>query len=239
MDTPYATYVEGRVHSTQDFARTLFEAGDGRPVLAIAHHQDAGRGRSDNPWWSSPRATLASLAVECPHVPLITLIPLVAGLAAHDAIASELGISTTLKWPNDVMLGGAKVGGILAERSDDSLVVGCGINLWWPQAPVGAVALQESDPGEAVAESLAHAWAGRLLHGLDGLPGSFEKGRYVEVCSTIGRDITWRPGGAGRAVGISSDGALIVETTAGQRTLRSGEVSHVRPATMPPDDSAQ
>ena len=64
---------------------------------------------------------------------------------------------------------------------------------------------------------------------------SFDKAGYLEICSTIGRQITWLPEGAGRAVGISADGALVVATAAGQETLRSGAVHHVRAATMPPD----
>lgn len=237
MDTQYVTRLEDRVHSTQDLAKSMFEAaGDGVPVLAIAHKQDAGRGRLRNMWWSSPRAAMASLAFTCPSLESVTLAPLVAGIAAHDAIESQLGVATALKWPNDIMFGDAKVGGILAELGGDTLVIGCGINLWWPDAPVGAIGLADHDPGAEVAVDLAHDWAGRLLPALADLPGSFDKARYLEICQTIGRMITWAPDGSGKAIGVSADGALLVETAQGQQTIRSGEVSHVRPATIPPDD---
>jgi len=237
MDTQYVTRLEERVHSTQDLARSLFDAGTGDPVLAIAHKQDGGRGRMHNAWWSSPRAMMASLALTLPASEGVTLAPLLAGLAIHDAIDSQIGVHTELKWPNDVMLGEAKVGGILAEMTGDTLVVGCGINLWWPEAPAGAVGLLDHDPGKRAAEELAHDWAPRLLAALAGLPASFNKARYLEICRTLGRNITWQPGGSGRALGITADGGLIVETAEGQMTIRSGEVSHVRPATILPNEN--
>jgi len=233
MATPYVTRIEDRVHSTQNFARKEFETlADGVPVLVIAQSQDAGRGRTGNPWWNSPRSMLASVAMPSPHDDSVTLAPLAAGIAAHDTISSEMGVATTLKWPNDVMVGPIKVGGILAELSDAVLVVGCGINLWWPEAPVGAGGLLDHDPGWPAAVDLAHHWAGRLIGALEGLPDTFDKSSYVEICGTVGRQITWEPAGSGRAVGITSDGALLVDTAGGQRTLRSGEVSHVRAATI-------
>jgi BirA family biotin operon repressor/biotin-[acetyl-CoA-carboxylase] ligase len=237
MDTQYVTRLEDRVHSTQDLARSLFDAGTGIPVLAIAHKQDGGRGRMHNAWWSSPRAMMASVALHHPASAGVTLAPLLAGLAAHDAIDSQLGLATELKWPNDVMVGDAKVGGILAEMTGETLVVGCGINLWWPEAPAGAVGLLDHDPGKHAAVELAHDWASRLLTAIAGLPGSFNKARYTEICSTIGRHITWRPDGDGRAIGITADGGLIVDTAEDQVTIRSGEVSHVRPATIVPNET--
>ncbi len=86
----------------------------------------------------------------------------------------------------------------------------------------------ESDPGRQAPVDLALAWASRLLTALDDLATSFDRSAYVEVCDTIGHRITWMPDGEGRAVGISVDGALIVETAAGQEMIRSGAVRHVR-----------
>jgi BirA family biotin operon repressor/biotin-[acetyl-CoA-carboxylase] ligase len=231
MATPYVTHIEDRVHSTQDFARTEFSTtGHGMPVLVIARSQDAGRGRADNPWWNPPNAMLASVALSSPAVEHVTLAPLAAGMAAHDAIASQLGVATGLKWPNDIMMEDAKVGGILSERDESSLVVGCGLNLWWPDAPEGAGALLDSDPGRQAAVDLALAWAARLLNALDDLATGFDRSAYVAVCDTIGHRITWTPAGEGRAIGITVDGALIVETAQGQEVLRSGAVRHVRRA---------
>lgn len=239
MDTPYATTIEERVHSTQDYARTEFLArGAKTPVLTIAESQDAGRGRTGHEWWNSPRSMLASLAVASPDTPHLTLVPLMAGMAAHDAIVGQLGIATDLKWPNDILLGEDKVGGVLAEISNGTLVVGCGLNVHWPDAPADTAALLQDDPGQALSVALAHDWAGRVLAALPALPDSFERTRYIELCDTVGRDITWQPDGAGRAIGIGPDGELLVTTDGGALALHSGEVSHVRAATMLPDQES-
>lgn len=236
MATPYVTTIEERVHSTQDYARTEYLAHNGAsPVLSIAHAQDAGRGRSGHEWWNPTRAVLASLAVASPAAAHLTLVPLIAGMATHDAIVGQLGVSTDLKWPNDVLLGEAKVGGVLAEVAHGTLVVGCGINLHWPDAPAGAVALLAEDPGSELSVAIAHEWAGRLLAAIESLPDSFERTRYIELCDTVGRDISWSPEGLGRAVGIGPGGELLVNTVSGQKALHSGEVTHVRPATIPSD----
>jgi biotin-(acetyl-CoA carboxylase) ligase len=129
-----------------------------------------------------------------------------AGVAAVRAASG-----TSLKWPNDVLRDGVKVGGILVERSDDVTVVGLGLNLWWRSAPAGMGALFSDDPGEC-----EHARIGGPID------------EYRSVCTTIGQEITWEPGGSGRAVDISSDGALVVETVSGRETIHSGAVSHVR-----------
>lgn len=236
MDTPYVTRIEERVHSTQDFARTEFTSHfDDTPVLAVAQAQDAGRGRRGREWWPAPRAMLASLAMPVGSIAPVTLVPLVAGVAAHDAVQHELGVDTQLKWPNDILLDGVKAGGVLSELKSGVLVIGCGLNLWWPDPPPGATALLDHDPGAAISVEIAHAWAARLLALVRGLPASFDRLRYTELCATIGTDITWEPGGSGRAIGIDSDGALVVTASDGSVVLRSDEVSHVRPATISPD----
>jgi len=236
MDTPYVTRIEDRVHSTQDYARTEFKAQfDDTPILVVARAQDAGRGRRGREWWSAPRALLASLALPPPSADVLTLVPLVAGIALHDAIVHELGIITELKWPNDVLFDGGKAGGVLSELKGDVLVVGCGLNLWWPDAPECASSLLEADHGDGLAVELAEAWARRLLEMIAGLPDSFDRLHYSELCATIGIDITWKPAGSGRAVSIDAAGALVVVTEDGSVILRSDEVSHVRPATIPKD----
>ncbi len=236
MDTPYVTRLEDRVHSTQDYARTEF-AGQvhSTPVLVVAQAQDAGRGRRGREWWTAPRAMLASLALPAPPTSVLTLVPLAAGVAAHDAIAHELGLTTQLKWPNDLLWGDGKAGGVLSELKHDVLVVGCGLNLWWPEPPVGAVSLLEEDPGADLAAEIGEAWADRLLTTIAGLPDSFDRRRYSELCATIGTDISWQPAGSGRALSIDATGALVVATGDGSVVLRSDEVSHVRPATIPSD----
>ena len=153
----------------------------------------------------------------------LSLIPLLAGIAAGRVI--DCG----LKWPNDVLIADAKVGGILVESSDGVVVAGFGLNLWWPGAPDGYGALHFDDPGPERAVELAEQWAGELLELIDTGPSNWPREEYRAKSVTIGRNITWTPDGIGRAIDIAPDGALIVTTpTAQTLTLHAGEVRHVR-----------
>src|SRR5215472_1231374 len=118
----------GSVSSTQDVAREL-------PIgsIVVADHQSAGRGRLDRRWEAPPgTALLASFVL--PRHPLLSLA---AGVAAAEACGEGVG----LKWPNDLMIGGRKAGGILVEVTDDRAIAGIGINL--TAAPPGAAAVDQ------------------------------------------------------------------------------------------------
>ncbi|MGD2050859.1 MAG: biotin--[acetyl-CoA-carboxylase] ligase [Acidimicrobiia bacterium] len=229
MATPYATISRPEAASTQDLARDAFADGAG-PVLVVAARQTAGRGRSGNPWWEAPRAMYASLAVEfAPDGPPPTL-PVMMGLAVRDALRAEWGVEVALAWPNDLVTGEGKVGGILVEAHGDLAVCGCGVNLWWPEPPAGAAAVLATDPGSAAAGTLAAAWASRLLDRVAAArDGAWGWAEYRAACVTLGQEITWKPAGEGRAVDVASDGGLVVETASGTVTLRSGAVRMVRP----------
>jgi len=221
MATPYEYVHLASATSTQDEARRRL--GD-LPVLVAADRQHKGRGRSGRRWWQAERAVFASLALR-PSWPrqLWSLIPLAAGLAARSTLASEVG----LKWPNDLMTAGGKVGGLLSEADGDSVIVGLGLNLWWPEPPDGASAIYDADPGEAASSTVAAGWAGTLLAILDGSPQSWGRAEYRSACVTLGSQITWTGGpapGSGRAIDIADDGALIVATPSGEVRLHSGEV---------------
>ena len=116
------------VTSTQDVARLL-------PIgsVVIADHQTAGRGRLDRRWESPPGTALLVSFVLRPN----PLLSLAAGVAAAEAC----GGGVRLKWPNDLLLGSAKVGGILVEAGPTKAICGIGINLTW--APQGAAKLNQ------------------------------------------------------------------------------------------------
>ena len=143
-----------------------------------------------------------------------------AGVAAARRLE---GVS--LKWPNDLMTDGAKVGGILVERADET-VIGMGVNLWWPDAPEGMGALRADDPGAGFHAQIAGLWAAELMHLIaeEGWPHD----EYRAVCSTLGREISWEPDGHGTAIDITSEGALVVEVAGTRQTLTSGAVRHLR-----------
>jgi BirA family biotin operon repressor/biotin-[acetyl-CoA-carboxylase] ligase len=217
LATPYFQLRLERVPSTQDVARERLED---LPLLVLARAQTEGRGRSGADWLTADRAVAASLAFRH-DVNEDRPLSLIAGLAAVRATSD-----TSLKWPNDVMVGETKVGGILVERSDDTTTIGLGLNLWWPQAPEGMGSLHPADPGEEAPAEVGALWGAELMEILDGSGWPIDA--YRAACTTLGRDITWDPDGTGRAVDIASDGALVVDTPSGRESIYSGAVRHIR-----------
>jgi biotin-[acetyl-CoA-carboxylase] ligase BirA-like protein len=121
---PYLYFT--RCESTQ---REL-AAGAPEGAVAVAEEQTAGRGRLGRPWHAPPgTSVLVSINLR-PKVPVQRLpeLSIVAGLAAADAIAAETGIQPEVRFPNDLLIGGRKVAGILAEARDERVVLGIGIN---------------------------------------------------------------------------------------------------------------
>lgn len=194
----------------------------------VADRQEHGRGRRDRQWITAPGAVAVSVACEPRwEVDRWGLIPLMAGWQA----ARVLGARVLLKWPNDLLMGDDKVGGVLVEAKGSVVVAGCGLNLWWPDPPRGMAALDDRPPDSSRREEVAHAWAGRFLESaLDPEGGGFSLDDYRGRCVTLGRWISWGDGGAGQAVDVDSEGALVVEDSSGQRHLRSEEVFHIRSA---------
>lgn len=236
MATPYVMHRLAEVGSTQQEARRLLPAAGDLPLLLVADRQVHGRGRSGNEWVSAPRAAAVSLALE-PAWPATTWsrIPLVAGLAAREAIRTTVGVLPGLKWPNDLVTPAGKIGGVLVEASGATAVIGCGINLWWPEPIPGAAGLCPVDPGPEATEAFAAEFAERTLHRLAGEVRRWGHDEYRAACVTLGTWISWDPGGHGEAVDVAEDGALIVESAIGRITLHSGTVQTVRAATIPED----
>lgn len=223
MATPYVSVVVEDIPSTQDEAAAR---ADEAPVLVVAARQSAGRGRGGRRWETAPRSLAASLAVQPENWEKADFprLSLVAGLAARAALGSNLDC----KWPNDLLLGGDKVAGLLAEAVGEVVVIGLGANLWWPDPPDGFGSLFDEDPGPSLGADLAARWCGDLLDRIAAGPEAWGHDEYRTVCTTIGRSIRWNPNGYGVAVDVDDCGRLVVETPAGRAVLASGEVSEVR-----------
>ncbi len=196
--------------STQDLARKL-------PVgsAIVADHQTAGRGRLGRAWEAPPGTALLASFVLASH-------PL-ASLAAGVAAAEACGDGVRLKWPNDLLLEGAKLGGVLVELTGGRCVVGIGVNL--TAAPAGASMLGEDR--EALLDRLAAAlerWFAR--------PPERVLEAWRERADTLGRQVRVQLGEEvieGLAEDVDGDGALIVD---GRRVL-AGDVTLLRPLPGP------
>lgn len=126
------------VPSTNDVARDLARQGAPHGTVVLADEQTEGRGTKGRRWHSPPGVGLyASFVLRFPEgdpVPAFRLLPLAAGVAAADAVLAASGIEVKLKWPNDLVRDGRKIGGILVESvsagsSPDFAIVGVGINV--------------------------------------------------------------------------------------------------------------
>ncbi len=127
-------------------------AGEAEGAVLAAEQQEAGRGRMGRAWVAPPRAALAfSVLLRPQDVPPArrSWLPLLAGVAVATSVRTAAGVDAQLKWPNDVLVGGAKLGGILAEAAGDAVVVGIGLNV-----STGLDELPPPGPGALAATSL-------------------------------------------------------------------------------------
>lgn len=230
-------------------------------VVLVAEAQTAGRGRMGRRWVSPPRAGLTFSVLLRPYgVPaaLLGWVPLLTGAAVAAALPTVAPVTPRLKWPNDVLVGSAKLGGILAERSGSAVVVGIGINVRQHKAelPDGATSLR-LETAAAVADGAAPNGAAAALADLRARvlvavlaamserylawrdqfsPGDAEasglRREYLGRCTTLGREVTVTlPGGkaiTGTAVGVDWAGRLEVNSAHGVVPVSAGDVVHLR-----------
>ncbi len=215
-----------RTDSTNERARELAALGAPHGTLVTAGQQSAGRGRQGRSWVAPDgRALLCSLLLRDPP----RLLPLAAGVA----VASVVGAPALVKWPNDVLIDGRKVAGILVEGRPQErwAVVGIGLN----------VALRPEDFPPELRET-----AGTLGLGPEAIEPTLERllealERWITASpeavleafrardALLDRPVRWT-GGEGRAVGVDGEGRLVVETAQGRVELEAGEV-HLVPST--------
>jgi BirA family biotin operon repressor/biotin-[acetyl-CoA-carboxylase] ligase len=207
--------------STNERARALASAGAPHGTLVTAARQTAGRGRQGRTWVDQPgHALLLSLVVR----DFDALLSLRAGLA----VADVAGAAARVKWPNDVLLDGRKVAGILVEGrpQENWAVAGIGLNVAVDVAALPeelrAVAATLGREPEALEPTLAELLRALELR-LAGAAASVVAD-LRERDAVLGRPVRWA-GGEGTGAGIDDTGALLVVTAAGERLkLDAGEV---------------
>lgn len=238
---------EFRLHDTVDSTNErLLQAQlpAERLGVCIAQAQTAGRGRQGRTWQTPPGSGLClSVATSLAAVPPPG-ITLAAGVVIRHAVAAT-GASIQLKWPNDLVVGGGKLGGLLAEtRAEEGgvrLVIGLGLNLALPAdfrlaedaalPPTDLVAAgaAETNPNRLSAR-LVNA-LGELLLALPHFDGKAYAREFAEHDALLGEPVTFMLNGArqeGIARGVTAAGELIVATGDRMEHLQSGEVQ-VRP----------
>lgn len=235
--------VVDRTASTNADVAAAAEAGEPAGYVLVAEQQEQGRGRLERTWESPPRAGLLMSVLVRPEVPppALTLLPLLAGVAVAEAVRSVGDVPARLKWPNDVLAGDRKLGGILVERTTNGgVVIGIGLNVSTrvTELPVDTATSLAIEGGhtdrEPLAKEILRALGRRYTAYADasGSPSSVLPA-YREVCETIGRQVVVQlPGGesvAGIAVAVDDSGMLVVREPAGpERAWSAGDVIHVR-----------
>ena len=254
MDLPLSRSVASRLD-------VLSEAGSTNAVLReravdvqawphlsvlLTDNQTAGRGRLDRTWTAPAGASLA-VSVLLRRLPSAVdargWIPLAAGVAMGDAIAEQLPEhEVALKWPNDVLVDGRKICGILAEATHDAVIVGTGVNtamtasdLPVPTATSFAVLGAEADADRLLSVYLREL--DTLVAALAAAGDAVSSGLHQAAsdrCATIGLEVRVSlPGGrvlVGTATALDPDGRLLVRRDGIETAVSAGDVVHVRPA---------
>ncbi|UWZ86729.1 biotin--[acetyl-CoA-carboxylase] ligase [Occallatibacter riparius] len=237
------TVFAGKLHylpstgSTNSDAMTAARNGAPHGSVWFADEQTAGRGRGDHAWHSAVAQGLyVSVLLRLPIAPAdMPLLPLAAGLAAADAVRAASGLSVDLRWPNDLLIGERKAGGILVESQAGFAVVGIGINVhqqsfaadlatpgtsldlesgrWIDRQPL-LIALLEALEREA--RGLLDAAAVRGIPERVARASTWVKGKEVEVHGP--QECT------GVTDGLDEHGFLIVRTATGVVQVQTGGI---------------
>ncbi|MDI6901074.1 MAG: biotin--[acetyl-CoA-carboxylase] ligase [Anaerosomatales bacterium] len=226
------------VASTNDDAKAAARAGAAEGTVVIAASQSAGRGRFGRTWESPSGGAYTSVVLR-PAMPPVAVSPLALVVACGIARGLDaLGVRLGIKWPNDLVLDGRKVAGVLLEMSAEAdivewVVAGWGLNVRRPLgAPDGAAFLQDavsgSSPPEVAAlalDGVAGAYRRFASDGFVSLAGEFEARDVLRGASVVVRDLAGRVTAEGEARGVDDAGRLLVGGTAvaaGEVTLGSG-----------------
>jgi len=221
-----------RIGSTNDRALDLVRKGSPVWSVVIADEQTAGRGRRGRRW-DSPRGSGLWMSVVVPRCDPVAVVPLIAGLAVAEAMEEVAGgIRVEVEWPNDLTIGGRKVGGILCESTPRAVVVGIGVNVSTaPRLPDRArerpVTALETDANKPLSRSaLAISVVKRLRNRFEvASPWSGARDELRGRDALRGRRVETEQEGGGIADGIDDDGALLLLRASGECVrVRSGSV---------------
>jgi BirA family biotin operon repressor/biotin-[acetyl-CoA-carboxylase] ligase len=220
-------------------------SGAAEGAVLIAESQTGGRGRLDRSWTAPPRAGLTFSVLFRPAFPPArwSWLSLMASVAVAAPLGRLSGLDVRVKWPNDVLVEEQKVAGILAERVEDAVVLGIGLNVSQrrEELPVSSatslvIAGSEVVDRDPLLRSVLRSLS-RLYSELQEANGDPEaaglRSAYAGMCATLGRDVRVElPGGNrldGAAVDVDLEGRLVVRRATGAlEQVAAGDVVHVR-----------
>ena len=203
------TFFFESIYNTQEFALSELLS---EPILVISYSQKKGKGTSNRTWLNADQALACSLAVKQEDIKLKhTLIPLLSGYLFTEILKDT---KLRLKWPNDIVLNNLKVGGILVEKSENSICIGMGINYFWkkPEIP-GAGSIFTKKQEDGLINLHAEKWASDVLSSLANK--NFDLENYKQKLQTLGKIVEY-PEGRGWAEDVNEDGSLKVKSIDGE-----------------------
>jgi BirA family biotin operon repressor/biotin-[acetyl-CoA-carboxylase] ligase len=228
--------------STNDLAKEMALLGEEEGTVVISDEQTKGRGTKGRSWYSARNKGLYLSSILYPRQPQISLLPLVAGLAASDAIFESAGIRVGLNWPNDLVWGKKKVGGILCEsgflgNKASYAIVGIGINLNHEREDFPEEIRSTATSIKLIIKKKIDRkrLIQKLCKALDRWYGLFRERKNKEIVRSfqdysilpLGKDIrvlTETGEAIGAYAGIDSEGGLILDREGKRMTFFSGEV---------------
>lgn len=221
------------VDSTMDELAAMLARGSVEPwTTVIADFQREGRGRAGRSWVAPPGSALlttiyAPVAIDATRIGMLSIS---AGLAVSDALAN-FGVSTALKWPNDILVNDRKLAGVLiSTRIGERVDVSVGIGLNIDTAPPGAIAMAELSPNPPSATALL----GAIRHAMIALWSELEVGHFGSISARWNVIAAWAyqmvsvpgtQGIAGCLLGIDEWGHLRIATETGEIRLVESEIA--------------
>jgi BirA family transcriptional regulator, biotin operon repressor / biotin---[acetyl-CoA-carboxylase] ligase len=232
--SPFTVWHHHQIGSTNDEARRLASEGAPHGTVVHADEQTAGRGRRAHTWFSPPGNLYLSIILRTGQpVARAAELSFLAALAVADTVEALLPRQTSivLKWPNDVLVNGAKIAGILLEQAGDATIMGIGLNvLEAPSHTAYKVTTVAASGGIASVDGARDILLGRLRAHLAAWQNNgFApiRDQWLGRSYPIGAAIRATTGGqpvAGRFAGLDLDGALLLETPQGSQRIVAGEI---------------
>ena len=218
-----------QVDSTNSYIRRRIDTLP-HGVLVLSHVQSGGRGRGGHSWLSPCGGLYMSLLARPYDESRPGHLSVAAAIAVYDAlIGFHRSLVLSLKWPNDILVHGGKLCGILCECTHGAAIIGVGVNLFPVEdgdgmaslARLGVEPLAPERYARAIRDSFFDAYA---------LSGDMLTDRYRALCGTLGRMVDIHDGASvkrGTAVGVDGEGMLVVECGGRLVTAYSGSIRYV------------
>jgi BirA family biotin operon repressor/biotin-[acetyl-CoA-carboxylase] ligase len=234
MTDPFTVTHHEKIGSTNDEARRLAQEGAPNGTVVHADEQISGRGRLSHTWFSPPGNLYLSILLRTGQPAARTgELSFLAAIAVADTVETLLPrqIRTMLKWPNDVLVNGAKIAGILIEQVDDATIIGIGLNvLQAPSNTAYKTTTIVANGGIASVDGARDILLGRFgIHLTDWRSAGFApiRERWLGRSYPVGAAIKANASGqaiSGHFAGLDQDGALLLDTPQGRQRIVAGEI---------------